>query len=479
MDASPPIPPPLDSDDEDVYLALSTARTLWNRGERDDALRWLRRAAEKASDADEDARALDLFKAAAELSSKMAAAPAVTVATAPPAPPIPRASTPPPPAVGPPGAYTAARPSAPPPLPTAAKAAPPPLPRAAPPQAAQPPLQQPSGRRGTRTGGRAPAPPPGVRAAPAAVPQPVQSAPPPQTAVRAPAAQPPAVRPRIDSPAQRDAIAPPSAAAPSAGRPPMRPASTDKMSAVRHDPSQPPPSAYVHAVHNQGTRPSAAPAPPPTVRAAATPAAAAPATRATAAPAAAAARGATPARAASTSGGRRRTVNQRSPFYEDEVTAQRQMPIQPQPRVLPDLVEGTTADGEEATAILQGGLLDGDPSAKKQVVEQAVQQAIARAAAAKREEPQAAEVVTSAPATAGLIRTPVPAAAPQQPAQEAAPRKSAWPATRVAVVKTAAGVQLMAMGQGDQAPAGSVVAVLIPMSEADGAALAQLLGTSA
>ncbi|WP_044986041.1 hypothetical protein [Sorangium cellulosum] len=66
-----PIPPPHDEDDEDVHWALSTATALWGRGEREEALRWLRRAAEQASDANADLRALELFKAAAEVAQKI------------------------------------------------------------------------------------------------------------------------------------------------------------------------------------------------------------------------------------------------------------------------------------------------------------------------------------------------------------------------------------------------------------------------
>lgn len=55
--SSRPIPPPHDEDDEDVHWALSTAAALWARGEREEALRWLRRAAEQASDANADLRA--------------------------------------------------------------------------------------------------------------------------------------------------------------------------------------------------------------------------------------------------------------------------------------------------------------------------------------------------------------------------------------------------------------------------------------
>ncbi|KYF80143.1 hypothetical protein BE17_44045, partial [Sorangium cellulosum] len=66
-----PIPPPHDEDNEDVHWALSTATALWGRGEREEALRWLRRAAEQASDANADLRALELFKAAAEVAQKI------------------------------------------------------------------------------------------------------------------------------------------------------------------------------------------------------------------------------------------------------------------------------------------------------------------------------------------------------------------------------------------------------------------------
>src|SRR5262245_31735162 len=102
MDASAPIPAPLDDDDEDVYLALSTAGTLWARGEHDDSLRWLRRAAETASDVDADARALELFKAAAEVTSRIAAMANAAPAAAPaPAPPAAAPAPPPVPAVAP------------------------------------------------------------------------------------------------------------------------------------------------------------------------------------------------------------------------------------------------------------------------------------------------------------------------------------------------------------------------------------------
>lgn len=85
------IPPAKDTDVEDVVWGLQTAEALWKRGERGDALVWLRRAAQAAGDASDDDRALELARLAAELSEWMASA-----AAAPPAPP-PVASAPAPP----------------------------------------------------------------------------------------------------------------------------------------------------------------------------------------------------------------------------------------------------------------------------------------------------------------------------------------------------------------------------------------------
>lgn len=61
------IPPTKPSDTEDVAWGLQTASSLWKRGERGDAVAWLRRAAQAASDATDDDRALELARAAAEL----------------------------------------------------------------------------------------------------------------------------------------------------------------------------------------------------------------------------------------------------------------------------------------------------------------------------------------------------------------------------------------------------------------------------
>ena len=85
MSVSLPIPEPRAEDDEDVHWALSTASALWARGEPQEALKWLRRAAETASDANRDARSLELFKAAADFATGIQGA--AKPSAAPPAPP--------------------------------------------------------------------------------------------------------------------------------------------------------------------------------------------------------------------------------------------------------------------------------------------------------------------------------------------------------------------------------------------------------
>src|SRR5450432_2308740 len=61
------IPTAIDTDAEDVIWALQTADTLWKRQERIDAIVWLRRAAQAAGEAEDDDRALQLARDAAEL----------------------------------------------------------------------------------------------------------------------------------------------------------------------------------------------------------------------------------------------------------------------------------------------------------------------------------------------------------------------------------------------------------------------------
>lgn len=70
---SPSIPAANDTDAEDVAWGLQTADTLWKRGERVDAVVWLRRAAQAAMDADAPARAVELGRVAADLSDWLVA----------------------------------------------------------------------------------------------------------------------------------------------------------------------------------------------------------------------------------------------------------------------------------------------------------------------------------------------------------------------------------------------------------------------
>lgn len=67
-----PIPQGKKDDLEDVSWALSTAEAMWGRGDHADALKWLRRAAESAAEAEADDRALELAKAAADVASLLA-----------------------------------------------------------------------------------------------------------------------------------------------------------------------------------------------------------------------------------------------------------------------------------------------------------------------------------------------------------------------------------------------------------------------
>ncbi len=69
--AAPQFPAPRTDDDGDVHWALTTAAALWAKGDGVEALKWLRRAAESASDANQDARSLELFKAAADVTSRL------------------------------------------------------------------------------------------------------------------------------------------------------------------------------------------------------------------------------------------------------------------------------------------------------------------------------------------------------------------------------------------------------------------------
>jgi len=149
-DSSPDLPDlpevePLDP--EPVVVAIETARALYRSGEQLEALRWLRRAAERAEESGDDVRALNLARSAADLSTVLqsipppaapASAPPPRASVPPPAPPPPRASVSPP---APPPPRASVSPPAPPP-PAPPPPAPPP-PTAPPPPAPPPPVPPP------------------------------------------------------------------------------------------------------------------------------------------------------------------------------------------------------------------------------------------------------------------------------------------------------------------------------------------------
>lgn len=68
----PQVPPITAEDPEDVAWALSTAEAMWARGEHTEGIKWIRKAAESAADAEADERALQLAKAASELAGIVA-----------------------------------------------------------------------------------------------------------------------------------------------------------------------------------------------------------------------------------------------------------------------------------------------------------------------------------------------------------------------------------------------------------------------
>jgi hypothetical protein len=117
---SGPIPAARKDDTEDVAWALSTAEAMYARGDRGDALKWLRRAAESASEAQADDRALELAKAAADLATLVGPTSSM-------APPPVRSSNPPQAGATPPPAVRLPPPA---PAPTIQTPAAPPVPAA-------------------------------------------------------------------------------------------------------------------------------------------------------------------------------------------------------------------------------------------------------------------------------------------------------------------------------------------------------------
>ena len=93
------VPPPRATDSEDVRWGLSTAAALWTSGERHDALKWLRRAADAARHLDDDRRAVELLHAFTWLASTLEVSRETVAPTAPPvrASTVPRPLAPPPP----------------------------------------------------------------------------------------------------------------------------------------------------------------------------------------------------------------------------------------------------------------------------------------------------------------------------------------------------------------------------------------------
>ena len=72
MSDSPPDLPEVEAQDpEPVAVAIETARALFRTGEKLDALRWLRRAAERAEESGNDLRAVHLARSAADLSTEL------------------------------------------------------------------------------------------------------------------------------------------------------------------------------------------------------------------------------------------------------------------------------------------------------------------------------------------------------------------------------------------------------------------------
>lgn len=63
------IPQPLDDDCDDVVLALQVAGVRWRNGDQQEAVKWLRRAADAAFDAEQDRRGIELSKLAADLAT--------------------------------------------------------------------------------------------------------------------------------------------------------------------------------------------------------------------------------------------------------------------------------------------------------------------------------------------------------------------------------------------------------------------------
>jgi hypothetical protein len=105
--AIPEVPEAKPEDPEDVSWALSTAEAMWARGDHLEGIKWVRKAAEAASEVENDERALELAKAASNLTALIARRSRASISDGPGlaggAPPDFVPQPPPPPSVGPTG----------------------------------------------------------------------------------------------------------------------------------------------------------------------------------------------------------------------------------------------------------------------------------------------------------------------------------------------------------------------------------------
>src|SRR5215471_75105 len=87
MEGESVIPAPHADDDDDVAWALQTAAVQWNRGQRADAVVWLRRAVEASISAGRAERTRELTRLAASVADRLVSeAMAVPDSSAPPRP---------------------------------------------------------------------------------------------------------------------------------------------------------------------------------------------------------------------------------------------------------------------------------------------------------------------------------------------------------------------------------------------------------
>jgi len=164
--ALPQVPEARPDDAEDVSWSLSTAEAMWARGDHLEGIKWVRKAAEAASEVENDARALELAKAASDLATLVARRSRASIDGPTLAGSPPQGMYAPRPASAPPVSALPSRPRshAPPAPPAPARAAssappphPPPLPRSSPPGPLASMAGQP--RRPSLPGGAAPRPP--------------------------------------------------------------------------------------------------------------------------------------------------------------------------------------------------------------------------------------------------------------------------------------------------------------------------------